>query len=145
MNSKKYITIIDKGYITFYNREKDIIDKMLSSKEKQEVEMSLDRVMDLKGNDKTYFQLYIRTLLKKNLGFDLVNMNLQNPDRIAATKSFWPPNDPNWYRMNLSASGSASGASSSGAKAGGADSKAAEAEKAPVKEVKYYYLKEICI
>jgi hypothetical protein len=109
---------------------------MLSDKEKQEVELIFDRIIDLNGKDKTYFQLYIRSLIKRNIGFDIMNRNPHNPDRIAATKSFWPPNDPYWYRMNFSGSGSAASGSSSGATMGGADKKAAEPEKTPAKEVK---------
>jgi hypothetical protein len=115
---------------------------MLSDKEKQEVELIFDRIMDLNGKDKTFFQLYIRTIIKRNLGFDLMNRNPHNPDRIAATRSFWPPNDPHWYKMNFSASGAAASGSSSGATTGGSDKKAAEPEKTPAKEVQYIYNKK---
>lgn len=110
---------------------------MVSDKEKQEVELILDRIMELKGNDKIYFQLYIKNKLKKNLGLDITKFDSHYPDNISATKSFWPPNDPNWYKMNFSSSSS----SSSGSGASGVvstDKKGAEAsDNAPVKEVKF--------
>ena len=57
--------------------------------------------MELKGNDKIYFQLYMNNSFKKNLGFDVLNLNVQNPDMTASSHTFWPPHNPNWFKMNL--------------------------------------------
>jgi hypothetical protein len=123
-------------YRKIYFRDQNTINNFLSDKEKLEVELILDRIMDLKGKDKIYFQLYIRNTLKRTLGFDAMTLNMQNPDCMAATQSFWPPNDPKWFTMNFSASGATGDSSGTSAKSGSAQSKgAAEEQKAPAKEV----------
>ena len=96
--------------------------------------------MDLEANDKIFFQLYMKTYFKKKIGIDILNLNLQNPDIIASSQSFWPPHDPNWYKMNLSAVSNSGGANANSKSKSGKSEKNDEAAetKTPAKEVFYY-------
>ena len=99
--------------------------------------------MELKGNDKIYFQLYMNNSFKKNLGFDVLNLNVQNPDMTASSHTFWPPHNPNWFKMNFSASTGSSGGQSSGKimASGKSDNKdLPDSANAPVKEVTLYLI-----
>ena len=108
----------------------DLINKELNENDKKEVELVVDRISDLKGIDKLYFQLLIKNTIKKNFGINILNQNLLHPDNLNSAETFWPPNDPNWFKMSASSGKSSEGKKSSESNKGGA----AE-EKAPVKEV----------
>jgi hypothetical protein len=116
-----------------------LFNQELSEKERKEVELLFERVFDLQGNDKLFFNLQIRSKVKSNFGTDITKFNTQNMNNINSSVNFWPPNNPKWFKMDLSSASSSRAAQSGGQAAG---SKSAEPEvKAPVKEV--YFSKEI--
>ena len=108
----------------------EIINSELTENDKKEVELLADRIAELKGLDKVYFQLLIKNTIKKNFGINILNQNINHPDNLNISETFWPPNDPDWYKMSLSMGTSSAGKSSSAAKKGDA-----EEEKVAVKEV----------